>query len=136
MYNNVITALINLISTLTEVKSSYDKFPEQIADYPAVVIVPSGEVDTYLNMKDIQREGKVLIHVYANITGTSDSSQAVIRKICTDIVELLWNQANTTLSGNIDFPTKIETNFDWGTAAAGYYRATIGYSYKTRTSRF
>jgi hypothetical protein len=136
MYNAVITQLLILIQTLTEVKAAFDKFPEQFAEYPAVVIVPSGEQDTYLNIKDIQRQGKILLYVYANITGTSDASQIVLRKICTDIVELLWKQQNTTLSSTIDFPTGIETSFNWGTAAAGYYRATITYNYKARTSRY
>ena len=136
-YNTLIEKIKNvIISNVSEIQSSYDYYPESLASFPCLVVVPIGHEDSFYTLSHSgfnTRQYSISIRIIGDLENTEINTQKKIRELTDKVIDVL--EKNPTLDNTIDwcYPTKARYGFEG--QPAKYYYSEITLNVKFRFQR-
>jgi hypothetical protein len=126
-YNDLILKIKNIItSNVPEIKSSYDYAPEEIAAFPAIIVIPQGHENNFhtlgFNGQNV-RNYNFSIRIIGNLENTEINTQKSIRSLTDKIADVL--EKNPTLDNTVDWSYPTKARFGFEGQPARYYYAEI-----------
>lgn len=126
-YNQIATALDNLLANVPNVKGHFAYEPQQMTVYPATTILPIGHRDEFKTLRDTKREYTFNIRIWGKLEETRTDTQTAVRDLADAVINTITSQANMSLGGLVEWSNLTEGKFVFVQKGGSFYVCELTY---------